>query len=527
MGNSIFAFLKSLKDQTGKVWGSMSAPQRVTLTMFVVGLVALLVVAGYWSNRPDFAPLCTNIEPEEAAPLCARLKDDNIPFRYEASRGIISVPSGKMDEARLALGAAGLSGSGASKGEGFELFDKTNFGMTDFVQRVNYIRALQGSLERKIAALDGVESAHVTLSIPQDELFVRESQAPKASVEIKARRGRDISTGQVSAVRHLVSAAVPKLSPQNVAVIDADGRLLARFQQTEGDGSSEQLESRMKMERYLTDKVEALLDRSLEPGRCAVQVAVDLGFERIERSTKKIDPESQVTLSESTHTNTTQNLTGTSGGQPGVKANTQGGTQSAGNATSQSQTEKQINNQYSYNTITETVRPEVGGVKRLSVAVLVRPRVVGAGADRKLVPLNEQDLARLTEAVKNAVGFTGERKDIVRVENAPEPATPEEAFAPVAVPTSGGGAGVMDTVEKYLPSLLTAAGLVILALVFWKTMQRLAAAPEPFAATVNADGQPVETNEPVPVKDLQNQVQSLVTQNTNQATDIIRSMLRK
>jgi flagellar M-ring protein FliF len=524
-------FLQGFVSQGQQVWSSLSVPQRVTLVMFVIGSVVLLALVGFWSGNPNYVPLVADLSPEEVTGASAKLRDAQIPFRYEAGRGVLSVPSGKLDDARLALAELGLPAKGR---DGFQVFDQQSFGMTDFAQKVNYLRALQASLEGKVAALGGIESAHVTLTLPTDDLFLRDRQPPKASVEVKARRGHDISPGQVAAIRHIISAAVPKLDPTNVAVMDADGRLLARFQSAEDVGAvaGDKLEARIRTEGYLRQKIESLLEQALGPGRAAVQVAAEMSFESVERRTQRMDPDSGVILQETLQSNDSQGGAGTTvGGTPGVRANTpgaDGAVTTSGGAAGQSKKQKTVSNSYHYDTITETVKPEVGRVARIAVAVLVKPKTVEEGGATKVVPLSTAELNSLTEAVKNAVGYTAERKDVVRVENAPEaaPALPSVA-APTSVVT---GPSVLQDLKNQVPDVAAVLGVIVLAFLLWRTMRRLTVSSETYTATVGEQlSVPTQRNSATsnsPVY-LQNRIQDLVGKNTEQATDIIRSLLQK
>ncbi|MCW8130146.1 MAG: flagellar M-ring protein FliF [Planctomycetota bacterium] len=516
-------FLTQLQQQTARVWNALSIPQRVTMVMFAVALAAVLAFVGLWSSNPNYVPVASGLAPDEVTAASAKLRDSQIPFRYEGSRGLISVPTGKLDDARLVLAELGVP-SGAGKSEGFELFDRNTFGMTEFVQKVNYVRALQGKLERQVSSLDGVERANVTLSIPEDQVFLRDQQEAKASVEVKMRRGLSLRANQVASIRHIVAAAVPKLTPQNVAVMDSEGRLLARFQ-TPGDDASmagDQLENRMRMERYLTDKVEGLLDHALGPGRAAVQVAVELDFSRIERRSEKKDPNSEVLMKQTTHSKESRGVTPIAGGSLGVKANQPaGGDAGTTVASTQLQTEKNITTDFHFDTVTEVVRPEVGSIKRLSVAVMVKPRVDGAGQEQKFVTLTETELKGLSEVIKNAVGFAATRNDEVKVENSPMPQSVSEAFV---APTAA-AEGMADTVERFMPAAGTVFGIAALAVVFWITMKRLSG-PMPASSAEPAGAPDAGRGAGPGGRNVQVEIQSLVRQNSGQAAEMIRTLLK-
>lgn len=510
-------FINPFLKQIRQVWTVLSVPQRVTLAMFTAGSMVLLALVGFWSSRPDYVPVVSNLTPEEVTTASAKLRDAQIPFRYEASRGVIAVPSGKVEDARLELAELGFSAAGAKGRDGFELFDSQSFGVTDFAQRVNYLRSLQGSLERKIAALDGIEVAHVTLTLPREELFVRDQQPPKASVEVKARRGYDLGPSQVMAIRHIVSAAVPKLMPAHVAVMDGEGRMLARFEDASGQGtlSGDKLEARIKIEGYIRGKVETLLHQALGSDRAAVQVAVDMSFEAVERRVQRMDPDSAVVLQEQITNNEASG-----GGENADKHTAQ---------SSQSKKQKTVNNSYHYDTFTETVRPEVGKLERIAVAVLVRPKVVDDGGANKFIPLAEAELISLTEAVKRAVGFNAARKDEVKIENAPEP-DPAMLAAYSSVPSPDPAPSPAGDLARQLPNLAAVLGVIVLGIVLWRTMRKLSIQSANFSATIDAEtpmaiGSGSRTvGQATPP---QNAVHDLIGKNPAQATNLIRAMLQK
>lgn len=510
-------FFSSFLKQVRQVWIALSVPQRVTLAMFAAGSIVLLILVGFWSSRPDYVPVVSNLTPEEVATASAKLRDAQIPFRYEGSRGVLAVPSGKVQDARLVLAESGFSAEGAKGRDGFEIFDSQNFGVTDFAQRVNYLRALQGSLERKIAALDGIEVAHVTLTLPREELFVRDQQPPKASVEVKARRGYDLGHSQVLAIRHIVSAAVPKLLPTHVAVMDSEGRMLARFESDSDLGSlaGDKLEARIKTEGYIRGKVETLLQQALGPNRAAVQVAVDMSFEAVERRVQKMDPESAVVLQEQISNNEASG-----GSENADKLSAQA---------SQSKKQRTVNNSYHYDTFTETVRPEVGKLERVAVAVLVKPKVVEDAGTTKFVPLAQAELTSLTEAVKRAVGFSAARKDEVKVENAPEPDPAMLAFTS-PMPRPEPEPSPTGELVGQLPNLAAFLGVMVLVIVLWRTMRKLSTQSESFSVTIGdeppaaiGDGTRTVGQAAPPQKALHD----LVGKNTAQATNLIRAMLQK
>lgn len=516
------------------IWGSLGMGPRVTLLSFIGGLVLLLVVLGIWAAQPDYVLLYGGLTPEDAAAMTTRLSDDKVPFRYEASRGAILVPASRADAARLSLAAQGLPKNAT---EGFEIFDKNTFGTTEFVQRVNFVRALQGTLARNIQAIEGVESARVTLSVPEDEVFVRDRKEAKASVVVRLRNGRTLGPDQVGSIRHLVASSVPKLEARNVAVVDSTGRMLSRPQSAEDASalSADQLGIQKNIETSLSEKVQSLLDQVVGPGQSAVRVTAQLNFERVERSTQKMDPDSGVLLEESSRNEDQNGRSGTStggasgapGANAGVSANA---TQS--DATTNTKKQKTISNRFHYDTTTERVIPEVGSLKRLSVAVLVAPKSAPAGAPgappapkAAPTPRTPKELEALTEIVRSAVGFSADRQDVIKVDELPffENSDAVGPLAPPAIPSPW-----LEVAQRHFSDTLAFLGILVMSVVFWKMFSKLSV---PAAAPARAMGEATSITVNMPSEPgvrmaAQEELKQLVTQNNTQAVSIIRSMLK-
>lgn len=530
--------VKEYSNHAKNMWGSIGLGPRVTLLSFAGGLILLLVVLGIWSAQPDYVLLYGGLSTEDAAAMSSRLGDDKVPFRYEASRGAILVPSSRADAARLSLAAQGLP---KNTTEGFEIFDKNTFGTTEFVQRINYIRALQGTLSRNIQAIDGVDSARVTLSIPEEEVFARDKREAKASVVVRLRNGRTLGGDQVASIRHLVASSVPKLEARNVAVVDSAGHLLSRPQGPEDAVAltQDQLGLQKNIEANMTQKLQSLLDQVVGPNQSAVRVTAQLNFERVERSTQKMDPDSGVLLEEASRSEDTNGNSGPSGSSPGVAANTTGDIAGApaGGGVSNTKKQKNTSNRFHYDTTTEKIIPEIGSVKRISVAVLVSPRTAApaAGADPAAAkpaatPRTPKELEALTEIIRSAVGFSAERQDVIKVDEVPFFENTDAAGL-LAAPTLPNP--WMEMAQRHFSDALAFMGILVIAFVFWRLFSKLsvpvvaaatAAAPavlsESTAMTVNL------SNGPGVRLTSHEEVKQLVTQNNTQAVSIIRSMLK-
>jgi flagellar M-ring protein FliF len=526
-------FFAQLMGSGQKVWAAMSAGPRVALLSFL-GIMALMVVGfSMWSSQTEYMMVYGGLTPEDAAAISTKLKDEKIPFKYETSRGAILVPPGKVDAARLLLAAQGLPKSST---EGFELFDKSSFGTTEFEQRIKYVRALSGTLARNIQAIDSVESARVSLAIPEDEVFSRDKREAKASVSVTMRSGRSMSNEQIGAIRHLVAASVPKLEPRNVSIMDSKGRLLSKLQEPGDMGAmtEEQLGMQKRVEDHLADKAQTLLDQVLGPGRAAVRVTAQLNFERAERMVQKIDPESQVTLEESVRKEETKGETKGAAGNPGVDSNTTGGTVTAQGGSTNLNNHKQSNStsKYQYNTTSEKIIAETGAIKRLSVAVLVsskgEPGADGQPAAEK--KRDDKEMKKIEDIVKSAVGYAPERKDTVQVSEMP---FSETGVAAIGLPAATTANPWVELLQRHINDVLGFFAIGVMVIVFLRlfrnTQQVVAAAapvpvepsPEELAAAQANAAPKLNAN------NVQRELQVLVGQNSNQAAAVLSTFLKK
>ncbi|TAL03813.1 MAG: flagellar M-ring protein FliF, partial [Rhodospirillaceae bacterium] len=304
---------------------------------------------------------------------------------------------------------------------GYELFDTVDaLGTTNFMQNVNLVRALEGELARTIKAIDGVQNARVHLVMPEREMFTRDMQEPTASVYIKMKSGR-LTDGQVTAVQHLIAAAVPKLKPTNISIIDERGTLLSRsYQDDQQMQVAQQDESRAKLEKSLSQAIISMVESSLGPGKVRAEVRAEMEYDKVVTAEETYNPEGQVPRSTVTvdETNTQQEA------EPdnvSVSNNLPDAKQNAGNNTSKSQSnehrsEETTNYEVSKKTVNQV--QENGHLKRLSVAVLVDGTyTTGADGKKTYAPLPDDTLTKINSLVKSAIGFDGDRGDLVDVVN--------------------------------------------------------------------------------------------------------------
>ena len=430
--------------------------RRIVLATTGVGSFVVVLGLAWWVQRPLYRPLFTNLAERDASAIVEALRAEKVPFRLEDGGRAILVPAERLYELRLTLASRGLPEGG---GVGFELFDRQTLGQTDFLQRLNYQRALQGELARTISRLGGVESARVHLALPERSLFVGEDRRPSASVVVKLAPGRALSAAQIDGIVHLVAASVEGLAADGVTVVDEGGRMLAtdrRGGETVGAWSGA-LEMQASIERQLAERVESMLAAVVGRDKAVARVAATLEAARVERTEETYDPERTALRTQRT---TREQTTGarTGGGAPGVQSNLTNDP-AALNEPEGPRTERRDESQ-SYEVskvVSHTVAP-AGVVKQLSVAVLIDGTYTGAGAARKFAPRPAEEVARLKELVKNAVGFSEARGDRIEITSVPFQSEPAAA-----------GEGVLAALDTWLPALLMrllAVGLVAAGLFY-------------------------------------------------------------
>jgi flagellar M-ring protein FliF len=402
----------------------------------------------------------TNLTPEDSAEAASALKAANVPFRLEAGGSALAVPGQKVHDARLLLAAAGLPRGG---GVGFELFDRGDLGVSEFTQKVNLRRAIEGELARTVSRLSPVRSARVHLTLAERGLFKDEDRKASAAVVLNLQPGRSLDDREIAGIRHLVASAVPGLAPSSVTLVDGKGNVLST-ETAWGEATAQQ----RKMERDLEQRVVQLLEQAVGPGAVVARVAAQLDASEISTSADTVDPDATVLRSERHVTQTQSQDSGAAGGIAGAAANQpMAATGTSGSSQRGSSSMQDEIRNYDVSRTTTTTVHRVPRLKRLTVAVLLD----GVGGK----PRSDAEVARLGELAKRAVGFDAQRGDELDISSAPfvraeEPpvTAPSAAVAPFP-PRSwlvGGGAGL--------------AGLVVLALLLLRRRSpRSASGPMP------------------------------------------------
>lgn len=447
-----------------KLAASLTAKQILGLGAVFVAAVAIVAGSAYWINQPSYTLLVADMDAETANAVVAKLKTSRIPYQLGDGGRTVSVPAERVDELRLDLASGGLPSAGRI---GFEIFDRPAFGTTEFLEHVNYRRALEGELARTISTLSEVSSARVHIAMAKESLFIDQEQPAKASVVLKLRANRPLAASTVKGIQNLVSGSVESLRPESVVILDTFGRPLTRPQESDDPlGSSTQAERQQQIERDLTQKVVSLLEPVVGIGRVRVNVSAALNPDSVEQTEVRVDPNTVVVSRLSTSEGTA--AASAAGGVAGARANQPQALSTATPAPA-APVAAALNGpgrlsettNYEVGKVTRhTVSPQ-GALARLSVAVILDDeRVTTTGTDgtsqTTTKPWDAQGIQRIQGLVSAAVGFNQERGDQLTVENIAFDATPLETGP--AAPTMGQQA--VDVVKTYWPSALRLVGVI-------------------------------------------------------------------
>jgi len=452
-------------DQVKKLLASLTLKQQISLVVAAVAVGAALWSLSQWSQERDFRPLYTSLAPEDAGQVVEQLRAKDVAYRLSDNGTTILVHSSQVAEMRLEMAAGGLPRSGRL---GFELFDQTNFGATDFAEQVNYHRALEGELERSVVALAEVDRARVHVTFPKKSVFLSSSRPAKASVMVRLRGGARLSPQNVKAICYMVSSAVEGLEADAVTVLDMHGNLLNRPRNGNGLDNEEPSEAllvyRRAIERDLLAKIESTLEPLLGPAGFRAGVTVDCDFSSGEESEELFDPDRSVM----TVSQRTEDVSGTkkaAGGVPGTASNLPR-SESRLARTSPGRARRTENLAFQTSRTVRHTRLPQGEVKRISVALLVDHEVQwqgqGADAQRVVTPLGAEKLQVIRDLVTGAIGLQPDRGDQLVVESLPFESTRNWQAPAVEPPTPAGEAiPLPDWLKPYIKderTLLIVAG---------------------------------------------------------------------
>jgi flagellar M-ring protein FliF len=409
----------------------------MVLLVSTIGFGSLI----FWNSRPDYQVLFSSLSQEDAGEMLAKLKEKKIPYQLANNGTTILVPHDQVYDTRITLVAEGLPKGG---GVGFEVFDRTNLGTTDFVQKLNYQRALQGELSRTIKQIKEIEQARVHIVSPKESLFVEEQKKPTASVFIKTRSGMTLGAWQVEGIVHLVASAVEGLEPGNITVVDTSGKILSKRIEAGliGQLTTGQLEYQRNIEEGLKKKIQGMLEEVLGVNKAIARVSTEIDFQEIsiieesydpksvirseQRSREKSSATSGATLpregkSEAPSERKTPPEKPSSGAEQSSKASTS--LSFPPSSTSFSERQNEIRN-YEISKINRQIKNPVGSVKKISVAVIVDGTYKETSGSkgskiRQYVARPPEEMKNLEAIIKRAMGYDEERGDQVELINMP------------------------------------------------------------------------------------------------------------
>ncbi len=489
--------MNTLFEQLGKIWKELSAAQKMTIVAAALAVAVGMGALVFYSSRPQMRLLYGGIDSKDMAEVISTLDEEKIPYEMGAGGRSVFVPSEKVYQLRMKMAGEGIPSGG---GVGYEIFDKGNFGVSDFVQRANYVRALQGELSRSINQLEGVRASRVMIVLPENKLLVTNDHArPTASVFVDVG-GRSLSEENVTAIRYLVANSVEGLKTTDVAVVDNTGKVLSSNSEEESTfgAAAGHLKFRKSIEDYFTKKIETMLAPIVGEGNVVVRVSADLSFDAQTLVEEKYDPEGQVIRSQTSQEETSSSSENSPGGVVGTAANGPGASGAAAalqNSNSNSQKNKSIS--YEINkSVSETVRTP-GSIKSISAAIFLAKKVEGGSTTSAPVNRTAQELDTIKKMVINALGLdpasTPDQRVTVDEMTFEKPAALAVEKTNTIASATGGASGLMEMGRKLL-AIAAAVGIFLFFLKMLKNQKN-----EPASLEVVEEKQAASAQQPVAV----------------------------
>jgi len=412
-------FFKQVFQQINSIWQRLDIRQKVALILSLAAFLVTFCVFLSWMVRPEYSLLYSDLSFEDAGQITRKLREMNIPYKLKDEGKAIFVPASEVYETRLNLAMEGIP----SKGEvGFEVFDNTSLiGMTNFMERINYQRALQGELARTIESMDEIVKARVHLVLPEESPFIGEESHPRASIVLRLRPGTYLTKEQVMGIAQVTVGSVEGLQIKDVTVVDQKRGILLGGEDTSSSVylTTSQIELKRRIEQYLADKAQTLLSSVLGSGKAVVRVDAKLNFDQITTTQEHYDPESKVVKSEVRKEETSEGKADIIGGVPGTKTNL--GEKNLIKTTNPGeQMLEESSVEYAISKKIEQIVKGVGNIERISVAAAIDGTYrIGSDGTKEYIPRSEQEMEKFTSMIKQAVGYDESRGDKVTVTNVP------------------------------------------------------------------------------------------------------------
>jgi flagellar M-ring protein FliF len=415
------------------IFNKLSVQQRLMLGAISAVAIVILLFILFAFNEPAYTTLYSNLASDEASEVVTYLNNQKIGYRLDNGGNTISVSKVDVYEVRLALAGKGIPSTGMI---GYEIFDKNTIGMSEFMQKINFKRALEGEIARTIIQQDGIENARVHIVTPEKAVFKNEQREATASIVLKLRSGLLLSQNSIMAITNLVGSSVEGLDPSNVTIIDNKGRLLSKREEESelAINSGKQYEIKSGIESYLANKAQTILDKIVGYDNSDVKVNVDLDFKQIEKTLETIDPESQVAISEQSSKNTSNGITASDSNAVFSESTT---------------------TNYELSKSIEHMIEGSGNIRRITVAAVINgvTKEVDNGTTTELVnePRTDEQLQQLELLLRQSVGIDDTRNDVISIVSIPfETNNYDEQFT---------GGPTYDNIGQYMNYLLILLGV--------------------------------------------------------------------
>lgn len=405
-------FLEAIKS----FFQPLSPAQKVLFGILSVGLVGGFLLVLSWAMKPNYSILFGSLSPDSAQSIVTELQKSGTPYKLENNGTAIMVPRDKVYALRLKFAAEGDANSSDNKG--FELFDNNTLGMTDFMQKVDYNRALEGELARTINSLDEVESSRIHLVMADRSPFAQNTIQPTAAVFLKLKPGRTLKKNQINGIASLIAGSVPGLSPEKVVILDQKGNRISDDALSNSKYASTNLQMKIQkdMEAYLTQKGQSMLDQVLGPGNSILRVSTEHNFDRIVKESNLIDPDSRTIISQEKRTNKNNNQSS----QPiSISPGNTKKVNSVTTASKADQTTIQVTN-YDVDKTNEKLEKPIGEVTRISASVLLNYEKVDQtdkNGKKSVIyqPHSKEELAQIKDVMIGALGINPKRGDQITI----------------------------------------------------------------------------------------------------------------
>lgn len=462
---------------------------KLLLVAAAAAVIAVMVVFWLWSQQPDYRVLFSNYSDKDGGAIVAALEKNNVPYKFSESGSAILVPAAQVHQARLRLAADGLPKGGNI---GFEILENQKFGVSQFIEQVNFQRALEGELERSIQSIAAVEVARIHLAIPKASVFVRDQQKPTASVLLNLRAGRSMDAQQVSAVVHLVASSVPNLPAANITVVDQNGNLLSDTAKKMGANNLDptQLKYIDDIQQSIVKRVESIITPIVGAKNVRAEASAEIDFSTLEQAAESYKPNKEpndATIRSLQNNESTTNEAA-NGGVPGALSNqppapatapivtptpapaVAGAAGAAATAPAEPapplSTQKNSTTNYEVDKTVRYVQQGMGGIKRLNVAVVVNNmQVIDSKGKVSYRPLNAAEKQQINDLAMQAMGFNKERGDALTVVNSSFAGETVEILPPVPLWKNP------EMIEYAKEALRFLAGIVVLYMLYKRALK--------------------------------------------------------